>query len=223
MKIFVDSANPAEIEQALERGFVSGVTTNPTIFSKEEKGDFRGHVQKIIDLLERHEADIPVSVEVFTTDPKEMLKQAEEFVRHFGGYEKLVIKVPIGWDELAVIRELRKRNILVNCTCCMSYNQVIMAAAAGANYASLFYGRVRDMGHDALSIVRQIHATFRDRQVPCELIVGSIRHILDINDAFQAGADIVTVPPKFFPQMVAHPKTDEVVNQFVTDFQKWMK
>ena len=132
MKIFVDSANPAEIEQALERGFVSGVTTNPTIFSKEEKGDFRGHVQKIIDLLERHEADIPVSVEVFTTDPKEMLKQAEEFVRHFGGYEKLVIKVPIGWDELAVIRELRKRNILVNCTCCMSYNQVIMAAA-GAN------------------------------------------------------------------------------------------
>ena len=156
------------------------------------------------------------------TGTEEMLKQADEFIRHSGGYEKLVIKVPIGWDELAVIRELRKRDIPVNCTCCMSYNQVIMAAA-GANYASLFYGRIRDIGHDGLSIVRQIHATFRERQPACELIVGSIRHITDINDILQAGADIVTVPPKLFPQMVVHPKTDEVVNQFVTDFQKWMK
>ena len=223
MKIFVDSANLPEIEQALERGFVSGVTTNPTILAKEAKGDFRGRVQEIIDLLKRYDADIPISVEVFTTDPKEMLKQADEFIRNFGGYEKLVIKVPIGWDELAVIRELRKRDIPVNCTCCMSYNQVIMAAAAGANYASLFYGRIRDIGHDGLSIVRQIHATFRERQPACELIVGSIRHITDINDVLQAGADIVTVPPKLFPQMVIHPKTDEVVDQFVTDFQKWMK
>ena len=83
MKIFVDSANLSEIEQALERGFVSGVTTNPTILAKEAKGDFRGRVQEIIDLLKRYDADIPISVEVFTTDPKEMLKQADEFIAAF--------------------------------------------------------------------------------------------------------------------------------------------
>ena len=223
MKIFVDSANLDDIEGALKRGFVAGITTNPSIISKEEKGDFRGHVRQIIDLVTQYGYDIPISVEVFTPDPEGMLEQAEDFVRHFGEYEKLAIKVPIGWDELAVIRNLRQRDILVNCTCCMSYNQVIMAACAGANFVSLFYGRVRDTGYDASTIVRQIRDTFREWEIPSELIVGSIRHIHDINEAFQAGADIVTVPPKFFQQMVVHPKTDEAVNQFLTDFREWSK
>jgi transaldolase len=151
-----------------------------------------------------------------------MITQAEEFVRHFGHYPKLNVKVPIGWDELTVIRELRRRDIAVNCTCCMSYNQAIMAARAGANFVSLFFGRIKDTGYDAASVVRQVHATFREWNVPSEIIVGSIRHIVDINEALQAGADIVTVPPKFFRQMVSHPKTDEAVHQFVTDFAKWL-
>ena len=88
---------------------------------------------------------------------------------------------------------------------------------------SLFYGRIRDVGYDAASVVRSVRETFRERAVPCEIIVGSIRHIADISEAFQAGADIVTVPPKFFRAMVSHPKTDEAVRQFVTDFQKWMQ
>ena len=87
---------------------------------------------------------------------------------------------------------------------------------------SLFYGRIRDIGYDASSIVRQVRATFREWSIPSEIIVGSIRHIHDINEALQAGADIVTVPPKFFRQMVSHPKTDEAVHQFVTDFQNWL-
>lgn len=223
MKIFVDSANLAEIEEALERGFPAGITTNPSILSKEEKGDFRDHIKKIIRLLEKHGYDIPLSVEVFSSQPAEMVAQAEEFVRHFGAYRNLNVKIPVGWDELGVIRELRRRGIRVNCTCCMSYNQAMMAAAAGANFVSLFYGRIRDIGYDAASVVRAVHATFRESQVPCEIIVGSIRHIADINEAVMAGADIVTVPPKFFRQMVAHPKTDEAVNQFISDFQKWMQ
>jgi transaldolase len=223
MKIFVDSANLVEIEEALERGFPAGVTTNPSILSKEEKGDFRDHIKKIIRVLEKHGYDIPLSVEVFSSHPAEMVAQAEEFVHHFGSYQNLNVKIPIGWDELGVIRELRRRGIKVNCTCCMSYNQAIMAAAAGANYVSLFYGRIRDIGYDAASVVRAVHATFSDSRVPCEIIVGSIRHIHDINEALMAGADIVTVPPKFFRQMVTHPKTDEAVNQFITDFQQWMR
>ena len=222
MKIFIDSANLGEIEEALQRGFPAGITTNPSILSKEEKGDFREHIKKIIGLIEKYGYDIPLSVEVFSTKPEEMVAQAEDFVHHFGGYRNLNVKVPIGWDELAVIRELRRRSIKVNCTCCMSYNQAIMAARAGANYVSLFYGRIRDIGYDAASVVRQVRATLREWSHPSEIIVGSIRHIMDINEALQAGADIVTVPPKFFRQMTQHPKTDEAVNQFVTDFQKWL-
>jgi transaldolase len=223
MKIFVDSANLTEIEEALERGFAAGITTNPSILAKEEKGDFREHIKKIIGLLEKHGFDIPLSVEVFSTRPAEMVAQAEEFVRHFGSYRSLNVKVPVGWDELGVIRELRRRGIAVNCTCCMSYNQAIMAAAAGANFVSLFYGRIRDIGYDAASVVRAVHGTLTESHVPCEIIVGSIRHIADINEAFMAGADIVTVPPKFFRHMVSHPKTDEAVGQFISDFQKWMQ
>lgn len=223
MKIFVDSANLVEIEEALERGFPAGITTNPSILSKEEKCDFREHIKRIIDLVQRHGYDIPISVEVFSTKPAEMIAQAEDFVHHFGFYKQLAVKVPIGWDELAVIHELRRRDIRVNCTCCMSYNQAIMAARAGANYVSLFFGRIKDIGYDASTIVRQVRATFREWQCPSEVIVGSIRHICDVNEAFQAGADIVTVSPKFFRQMTSHPKTDEAVHQFVTDFQKWLQ
>jgi transaldolase len=221
MKLFVDSASVVEIEEALVRGFAAGITTNPSILAREQKGDFREHVGKIIELLGRYGGDIPLSVEVFSTRPDEMLAQAEDFVRHFGHYRRLAIKVPIGWDELAVIRELRQRGIAVNCTCCMSLNQAVMAAAAGADYVSLFYGRIRDIGYDAAAVVRQVRRLFREGAVPAEIIVGSIRHIADVNEAFQAGADIVTVPPRFFRQLVAHPKTDEAVRQFVTDFEQW--
>jgi transaldolase len=105
----------------------------------------------------------------------------------------------------------------------MSFNQAVMAARAGANFVSIFYGRIRDIGYDAASIVRVTHQVFKEWNVPTEIIVGSIRHIHDVNEALQAGADIVTVPPKFFRQMVSHPKTDEAVHQFVTDFQNWLK
>src|SRR5437867_3300853 len=149
MKIFVDSANLQEIEEALKRGFASGITTNPSILSKEQRRDFRTHIRDIIALLRQYDAAIPLSVELFTTDVNEMMHQADDFLDAFGDYEQLAIKVPIGWDELRVIHYLRQRGARVNCTCCMSYNQAIMAARAGANYVSLFWGRIRDTGQDA--------------------------------------------------------------------------
>jgi len=223
VQIFVDSANLKEIEECLKRGFVSGITTNPSILAKEKKTDFREHIQAMINLVQSYNLDIPLSVEVFTTDPQEMIRQAEEFVASFGDYQNLNIKVPIGWNELEVISTLRKRNIKVNCTCCMSYNQALMAANAGANFVSLFWGRIRDTGYDSGEIVRQVHETLRKWNSPSQIIVGSIRHIMDINQAQQAGADIVTVPPPFLPKLCAHPKTDEVVGQFLTDFKVWLE
>lgn len=216
MKLFVDTANLEELKQTLERGFPSGVTTNPSILAKEP-GDLHTHINQLITLLRDYDYDIPLSVEVLSTDPDEMIAQAEDFVERFGHYPNLNIKVPVGWHELKVIAELRRRDILVNCTCCMSFNQAIMAAQAGANFVSLFWGRIRDVGYDAAAVVRQVTDTFRRRDSDAEVIVGSIRHMADVNEAIQAGADIVTVPPKFFPQMCKHPKTDEAVRQFMQD------
>jgi transaldolase len=221
MKLFVDTANLVELEECVQRGFPAGVTTNPAILSKEERRDFREHINDMIAILKKYDCQIPLSVEVFTVDPVEMLTQAEEFVSYFGHYPHINIKIPVGWNELAVIAELARRGIDVNCTCCMSYNQAVMAARAGAKFVSLFWGRIRDVGYDAGSVVRQVAQTFRSWNSRSEIIVGSIRHIADINEAMQAGADILTVPPKFFPQMCAHPKTDEAVQQFISEFRKW--
>jgi transaldolase len=220
MKLFVDSANLAEIEEALARGFVAGITTNPSIMAREERVDFVEHVHRIIALLRRHGREVPLSVEVSVEDPDEMLDQAVKFVAAFR-YPLLSVKVPIGWNELRVIAELRRRDIRVNCTCCMSFNQAYMAALAGANYVSLFYNRIRDIGYDARSVVAETVRAFREGGLAAEVIVGSIRHLYDVNEAFSGGAHIVTVPFKFLPQLTQHPKTTEAVGQFLSDFRRW--
>lgn len=220
MKLFVDSANLTDLEEALARGFVAGVTTNPSILAREEHVDFADHIRAIVDRLRAHGGDLPLSVEVVAEDPGEMLDQAIKFVSLFD-YPALSVKVPIGWDELRVIAELAKRDVAVNCTCCMSFSQAAMAALAGARYVSLFWGRIRDVGYEPRAVVEQTANAFRRGGLDAEIIVGSIRHFHDVAEAFAAGADIVTVPPKFFPQMTTHPKTTEAVHQFLSDFRAW--
>ncbi len=222
MKIFVDSANLRDIEDALQRGFPKGITTNPAILAKEPKGDFVLHIRRIIDLVRKYDYDIPLSIEVFSTEEDEMIRQAESFVEEFGDYPNLYIKVPIGWNELKLIHRLRSSDIKINCTCCMSVNQALMAAHAGANFVSLFYNRIRDLGHDAFAIVKETCDILRLHNDPAEVIVGSIRHIVDINEAFRAGAHIVTIQPKFFPQYCSHPQTDAAVDEFCTKFKDWL-
>ena len=221
MKIFVDSANLNDIEEALKRGFPAGVTTNPTLVSREERGELPERIRAIIALLRRYGTEIPLSVEVFSTSPAEMIRQAESFVAAFD-YAPLYVKIPIGWDELAVIHELTHRGIKVNCTCCMSFTQALLAAQAGADFVSLFYGRIRDHGADPATVVRQVRTAFAEHGVRTEIIAGSMRKVEDITEALVAGAHIVTVPPKFFREMVWHPKTDEVVQQFLADFHAWL-
>ncbi len=239
MKIFIDSANLVEIEEALSRGFVQGVTTNPSLLSKEPKTSFETHVGKILDLINRYQPGIHLSVEVFSRDPEEILKQAEHFKKHFN-YPNLSIKVQIGWNELVTIKKLSDNGISVNCTACMSITQAIMAARAGAKYVSLFWGRIRDGGAESESVplrerkafdykdfdpafvTKSVRALLDVGSIPSEIIVGSIRSVMDVRDAALAGAHIVTVPPKFFQDMVSHFKTDQVVNQFLTDFSGWL-
>jgi transaldolase len=220
MKIFVDTANLAELEQALSRGFVAGITTNPSILAKEERTDFVEHIHRILALVRRWGREVPVSVEVFVEDPAEMLDQALKFVSEFA-YRDLAVKVPIGWNELKVIAELRRRDVRVNCTCCMTFSQAAIAAAAGANYVSIFWNRIRDAGTDPRAVVSETAAALARGGRPTEIIVGSIRHAHDVAEAFAAGAHIVTVPPKFLPQLTEHPKTTEAVQQFLADFRRW--
>ena len=223
MKLFVDSANLADIQDALTRGIAHGITTNPSILAKEERRNYRDHVRDIIELVTKADRTVPLSVEVFTTDPDEMIRQAEEFVAEFGHYEGLTIKVPIGWEELRVIGALADRGIAVNATCGMALNQAVMALNAGARFVSLFWGRIRDVGYDAGSIVEDLRGVMDRGGSHAEIIVGSIRHLMDVNEALLAGAHIVTVPPKFFAPLCSHPKTDEVVEQFVSEFSEWMQ
>jgi transaldolase len=222
LKLFVDSANLADIEAALERGFVRGVTTNPSILAKEERRDYRVHIRDIINILAKQAQPVPLSVEVFATDADEMVRQATDFADEFGDYPGLVVKVPVGWNELRVIATLTERGLAVNATCAMSLNQAVMALGAGARYVSLFWGRIKDTGSDPSIVVRGVRSLMDTDVGSAEIIVGSIRHLLDVNEALLAGAHIVTVPPQFFPKMCAHPKTDEAVDQFVTEFAAWM-
>lgn len=243
MKIFIDTANLAEIEEALKRGFGSGITTNPSLLAKEPKGSFEAHIGKIIELIKKYQPGLHLSVEVFSADKNEILKQAKGFMEKFN-YPQLSVKVQIGWDELEVIRELSKNRISVNCTALMTVSQALLAARAGAKYVSLFWGRIRDGGgqeqfagqreelirnkvldnndFDPDKVVRAARQILDQDKIDSEIIVGSIRSIIDIRDAALAGAHIITIPPKFFPVMARHYKTDEVVNQFLTDFKAWL-
>ena len=245
MKIFIDSANLTDIEEGLKRGFAQGITTNPMLLAKEPKSSFELHVNKIIDLINQYQPGLPLSVEVFSKDPAEMLRQAEQFIKQFN-YPQLSIKIQVGWDELEVIKKLSDQGISVNCTACMDITQAIMAARAGAKYVSLFWGRIKDGGIDTDAemkaarddlqnrkvldysdfnpgtVVRSVRQIIDQGNIKAEIIVGSIRGVTDIRDAGLAGAHIVTVPPKFFPDMMNHFKTEQAVNQFLSAFEQWL-
>src|SRR3989344_7222820 len=242
MKLFVDTANLTDIESAFRRGFVEGVTTNPSLLAKEPKTKFELHIGEIVNLIRKYKDGAHLSVEVFSNDPDEILRQAKNFIKVFN-YPSLSIKIQIGWNELEVIHRLAKEGIAVNCTACMTVSQAVMAAQAGARYVSLFWGRIRDAGKeekfpsereklltegvldkddfDPGKIVSQTRELLDKLNLPTEIIVGSIRKVTNIRDAHASGAHIVTVPPKFFKPMVSHYKTDEVVEIFLKDFQAW--
>jgi len=243
MKIFIDTANLKDIEEGLKRGFAHGITTNPSLLAKEPKTSFNSHIGKIIELINAYQPGIHLSIEVFSKNQAEILQQAKDFIQQFN-YPPMSIKVHAGWDELETINKLTKMGISVNCTACMSVSQAIMAAAAGAKYVSLFWGRIRDGGNDTekselrsilkekkvledddfnpIHVVSSVRKIFDESKFATEIIVGSIRGVVDIKQARLAGAHIVTIPPKFFPDMMSHFKTDQALEQFLQDFKEWL-
>ena len=207
MKLFIDTANVVEIKDAVRRGFLKGITTNPTLIARERR-DQLSLIREIVTWGRHPHPELSISVE----------PSSDEMIKRFLDVDRsLVIKVPISWDGLELVKNLREDKIRTNVTACMSFNQAIMAANAGADYVSLFWNRIKDGGEQPGPVVYDLRKVFRDSGCKTEIIVGSIRQPEDVWAAFQTGAHIVTVPPNILKEMCKHPKTDEVVAQFTRD------
>jgi transaldolase len=208
MELYIDTANIQEIKEALSWGCISGTTTNPKIMSNEKGGySFKEKILEIVELVKD-----PVSVEVTEEDFQGMVEEAKIYS---SWDEKIVIKIPMGIEGLKAVTQLEKyEGVKTNVTAIMATNQAILAALSGASYASIFYGRVSDMGYDPVQVIRETSALYKELNISTKLIVGSIRTILDINKAFLAGADIVTVPFPILKKMTQNPKTEETIKEF---------
>lgn len=222
MKLFADTANLQDIENLLQKGVIQGITTNPSLLAKEPKADFYEHIQKICDLCEEYGQNVPVSVEVFAVDPDAMISQAVEICSRIQ-YNNINIKIPVGFEELRVIHELKKKNISVNCTCCFTDTQLQLAALSGARYVSLFYNRLKDVGGNPLQVLRRTRDFIDKNNLECEIIAGSIRNCSDLSNCWFEGSHIVTAGISIIKKATEHWKTDESVKGFMEDFDRWIK
>ena len=206
--LFLDSSDPKEVKEIFSWGVVSGVTTNPLIISRELGDvDLEQCIREVCEVSWGH-----VSVELTTESEKEML---EEGLRYWEwNKERICIKVPFSEIGLKVLHQLVTRGASTNVTCMMSFNQAYLAALCGATYISIFSGRVRDMGYDVRPIVRETRAILDREGLASKIIVGSMRHLIDVNEALQDGAHIATVPPAILRKMLWNPRTDSTIREF---------
>ncbi len=217
MEIFLDTANLDEIKRWLEYGLLDGVTTNPSVMLKDGGYDMEERAREIARLV----GPRPVSVEVTTNDPAEMMQQAHRIA---SWSPNIVVKIPVvnecGQPCLGVVRELELAGVRVNMTACLSYGQAILGAKAGATYVSIFAGRVADEGHDAPALIREVTDWLGRWGSPTKIIAGSIREAVNIKDAAVAGAHVITVPPVFLEKFVDHRYSRDTVRGFNEDAAK---
>ena len=206
MKLFIDTANIEEIREIARWGVICGVTTNPKIFSTEEV-NLKTRVEEILSAVPG-----PLSIEVTTNDPDEMIVEAQ---RYASWSEHVVVKVPMGPAGLQAVQVLKRKGIKTNVTAVMTVHQAMLAALAGATYASIFFARINDIGYNGAEVIRQAATLYKQSGFSTQIIVGSIRLMTQISEAALAGADIITVPYKFFPQLANHPQTDKTIQEFL--------
>jgi transaldolase len=216
MEIFLDTANVDEIKAILPWGIISGVTTNQKIFLAEKGIHFKDRVMEILSLVNG-----PLSVELARTGgtDKDLIEEAEEYA---GWGSNIVIKVPMWGDGrgLRIASKLKELGIKTNITCLISTNQILLAAKAGATYASLFFNRVRDAKEDPVKVIEESKRIIDESGFSTRIIVGSIRKPEDVNEAVVAGAHIVTIPYRILVQMPFHWKTEETIKEFD---QAWLE
>src|SRR5438552_11030525 len=207
MKFFVDTANLNEIREAAALGILDGVTTNPSLVAKEGK-PFKATILEICNIV-----DGPVSVEVVSTDSGGMCKEAHEFA---GWHENVVVKLPTTRDGVKACKCLSQEGIPTNLTLCFSANQALLVAKAGATYVSPFVGRLDDISHVGMDLVRQIIQIYKNYGYPTQVLTASVRHPLHVVEAALAGSHVATIPFKVLDSMFNHPLTDRGLAQFLT-------
>jgi transaldolase len=206
MELFIDTANIEEVREIARWGVIRGVTTNPKIFSKENV-DLKTRVEEILEAVPG-----PLSLEVTTNDPDEMIVEAQKYA---AWSKHIVVKVPMSPAGLQAVGVLKEKGVKTNVTAVMTVHQALLAALAGATYVSIFAARICDIGYDANEVIRQSAALFKQSGFSSKIIVGSIRLLTQINEAALAGADIITVPYKFFSQLATHPQTEKTIQEFL--------
>jgi len=211
MKFFIDTANIEEIKEGVSFGMVDGVTTNPSLIARENR-PFAEVVRAILK-----EVGGPVSLEVLSLEAGEMFKEGKKLAK-LG--DQVVIKVPMTLDGLKATRLFAAEGIPVNQTLIFSPLQALMAAKAGAAYASPFVGRLDDISHDGMALVEQIINIYDQYGYETEVIVASVRHPGHVLEAALMGADIATIPFKVIKQLAQHPLTDRGVEAFLSDWQR---
>ena len=212
MKFFLDTANLKEIREANELGLCDGVTTNPTLVSKEGDVDFKQHVAAICEIVKG-----PVSAEVTSQDVDGMIREGLEYSKIA---PNVVIKCPLTRDGLKATRHLADQNIRVNVTLCFSPAQAILAAKAGASFISPFLGRLDDIGENGLNLLQNIIEIYQNYPWKTEVLAASLRHPIHVIEAARMGADIATMPFKVIEQLFNHPLTDKGQAQFLADWAK---
>jgi transaldolase len=214
MKIFLDTANVESIEKYNEMGVVDGITTNPTLLSKE-KGNPIKTMKKIVEIMKG-----PVSLEVVAITFDKMMEESLKLAKYG---ENVVVKIPMTMDGLKVVHALTKKGIKTNVTLIFSANQALLAAKAGATYVSPFIGRLDDIGSEGLNLVSEIVQIFASYDISTQLLVASVRHPLHVIEAAKMGADVVTLPPDILDKMIRHPLTDKGLDSFLSDWKKLEK
>ncbi len=214
MKFFLDTANLAEIKEGVSWGCLDGLTTNPTLISKEMKGeiDFRSLIDEILRLVPG-----PVSLEVTSSKHEEMVEEAK---RLKGLGKNVVIKIPTTIEGLKALKILKDLGIDTNATLVFSVNQALMVAKAGATYVSPFVGRLDDISEDGMSLIEDIKTVYDNYSIKTKIIVASIRHPVHVREAALIGADIATMPYDVMKKLISHPKTDEGLKRFTEDWEK---
>lgn len=214
MKLFVDSADLTELREAATLGVVTGVTTNPTLLAKSNPGgDVKATLQEICELF--HGA--PVSMECVTETADDMVAEGREFVKWA---PNIYVKVPFCVEGMKAVSRFTDLGIRTNVTLVFSANQALLAANAGATFISSFVGRLDDIGHDGIAVIKDISELMELHQLDSQVLAASIRHPLHVVQAAQAGAHIATIPFKVLKQMYAHPLTEKGITAFKADWEK---
>jgi transaldolase len=211
MKLFIDSGNIKDIQALVPLGIIDGITTNPTLLSKEP-GDYRENLKKICQIVQG-----PTSAEVTETDADAMVKQGRELSKIDSW---IVVKVPLTRDGIKACKTLSSEGIKVNVTLCFSPSQALLAAKVGATYISPFVGRLDDVASHGMELIRDIVEIYENYNFKTEVLVASTRSPMHIVEAARMGADICTCPPSVIDSLFNHPLTDVGLKKFLADWDK---